>query len=267
MSDPTSGPPAVLLPGLLETHHMWETMIDRLRWSPDRMAVFDLPGHMPGDDAETIAQDLETGGWIDRLAEQIRDRFGGVPALLIGHSTGGMMALWLAQRYPELIDSLVLIGALTKGDRGRTFDPGARFFSVPMLGEMAFRAGMTMWLSSPEKFQQGYALAAADRKLEVPAPEAMRAQLSACDPSALYATAMWVLNADVGAGLAQVGCPVLAIIGSRDPIVPPAHQIGIIRGAPQGVAQMMPAGHLPFAECPDLVVAALRGWQLRQARG
>lgn len=267
MSDPTSVPPVVLLPGLLETHHIWETMIDRLHWHPDRMAVFDLPGHVPGDDADTVAQELENGAWIDRLAEQLRERFGGMPVLVIGHSTGGMVALLLAQRYPDLAESLVLIGALTKGDRGRVFDPGARFFSVPMLGEMAFRAGMSTWLSSPGRFQKGYALAAANRKVEVPAPEAMRAQLSACDPSALYATAMWVLNADFEAGLAQVGCPVLAIIGSRDPIVPPEHQIGIIRGASEGFARMVPAGHLPFAECPDLVVAALRAWQLRQARG
>lgn len=260
----TAGP-ILLLPGLLETHHIWDHVIDRLHLTPDRTDALDLPGHIPGQDAATVTRVLTSGAWLEQVANRLRDRFGGQPVTIIGHSTGGMIALQLARRYPALVESLVLIGALTKGDRERGFDPGARLVETPLLGSMAFRAGVNMWLSTPERFQQGYVIGAAQHRVRVPAPEAMRLQLRACDPSALHATAMWVLHADIERDLPQVTCPILAIIGTKDPVVPPLHQIGIIRKAPMACARLVPAGHLPFAECPDQVINALRGWRLRSA--
>lgn len=255
-------PPLVFLPGLLETRHIWHALIDRLGLAADRVMLVDLPGHVPGDGAEGVTQALTGPGWLSDLAQRVRLRFDGAPVTVVGHSTGGLLALQLAARHPDLVDSVVAIGALTKGDRGLRRDPGAQIVSTPMLGPAAFRTALSLWLASPDLFQRGYALAAAQRRVKVPAPEAMRQQLRACDPMALYAATMGVLQADAAQDVSRAQCPILAVIGTSDPVVPPEHQIGILRQAPNAVAQMVPAGHLPFAECPERIASMLRAWQL-----
>lgn len=255
--------PIVFLPGFLETRHIWQHVVAALRIDADRAELLDLPGHTPGEDKQAVLRKLTNGDWLQFVANSIRTRFDGQKAIIVGHSTGGMLALQLGHRHPELVESIMLIGALSKGDRGRWLDPGARLLEMPLLGKTAFRAALKIWLHSSTSFQRGYAIAARHHRVQVPAPDSMRHQLRACDPMALHAVGTWILQSDIHKDLAGITCPILAIIGTRDRVVPPAHQISIIRAAPKAIAKLVPAGHLPYAECPDQVINALRRWQRR----
>lgn len=56
------------LSGLIETRHIWQTVIDRLGLAVDRVMNDDLPGHVPGDGAEGVTQALTGPGWLSDLA-------------------------------------------------------------------------------------------------------------------------------------------------------------------------------------------------------
>ncbi len=100
---PANGVPLVLLPAQMAT---WETYAEVMPSLAVRFEVFvlDLRGHgasswTPGRyDWNTVGEDLA------RFIEQAV----GFPAVVAGSSSGGVLALWLASRYPQLTRSIIL---------------------------------------------------------------------------------------------------------------------------------------------------------------
>ncbi|SNT23381.1 alpha/beta fold hydrolase [Tropicimonas sediminicola] len=253
----TEHPEPVFLPGLFETPHVWADIIHRLDLA-DPLCL-DLPGHGAADWGERLRPKLRIDAWLDAAARSIEQRHGETGVVLVGHSTGGLLALALAARRPELISGLFLVGALTSGDRGRRFDPCARAMMLPGIGRPLARLFWSAWLRTPARFRRGLD-AAAGMALDAPWAEDMRRALLGCDPDAVSACAEWVLTADIGHLLERVDAPVLSLIGTRDIVVPPHHQLELIRKAPKAQAMLIDGGHLLFAESPGDVATALRGW-------
>lgn len=256
-------PRFVFLPGLFETPEMWAPLTAPL--SPRPMHV-DLPGHRPGDSAAAVTADLGSGAWFDRVAERIRRRSQGRPAVIVGHSTGAMLAIRLARHHPELVHSLVLVNALTCGHRDRTRDRLGSLIRHALIGPAAFRTLWHLWLSTPFTFRKGFTTSAA-RPAHLPEAEPMRARLLACDPAAVRACALWVLQTSVAEDLAHVRAPLLALIGRADPVVPPLHQLRLVQRAPNAQAQLLEGGHLLYAENPAHLRRVLWSWPLHAARG
>lgn len=53
------------------------------------------------------------GGWpgtFDDVTRAVRLAWDGVPAVLLGHSAGGHLALWASRRVPEAVDRVVAVG-------------------------------------------------------------------------------------------------------------------------------------------------------------
>lgn len=251
--------PLVFLPGLFETSAIWRPTIARIGLGAHPRLMTELPGHAAGDESEQVRRALASGDWLRRLSHRIAARFPGRRPVLIGHSTGATVALELARRWPERVASVVAVGALTSGHRGRALDPLARLLANPLLGPAAFRTGWNYWLSSPARFRSGLDWAASG-PLRLPFGAAMRRELAACDPMAVRACATWVLGLDIRESLPDVRIPVFALIGTRDRVVPPDQQLEIVRLAPQAHAQLVDAGHLLFTEAPRAFERALQGW-------
>lgn len=252
-------PFVAFIPGLLETADIWQGTVRRLNLPTRRTLFFDLPGHTPGSTALCTRHALETGQWLTTMADDLRNRTGGEKAILVGHSTGGMVALALAHRYPDLVHSVVAVGALTCGRRGRVIDPLAKLLSAKVLGPTAFRTALRFWLSTATRFQMGFRWASSIAP-KVGVSNRVRKQLQACDPMALRACAEWVIRTDIGPVLPEIETPVLALIGTEDPVIPPRHQLALIKTAPNAHAQLLRGGHLLFNEAPERLEVALSSW-------
>jgi 3-oxoadipate enol-lactonase len=74
----------------------------------------------------------------DWLAAAIGDSALPVPAVLVGHSWGGGVALEVAMRHPEVVGALVLIGSVGVANALSTFD---RVLAVDAVGHQVIRAG------------------------------------------------------------------------------------------------------------------------------
>ena len=253
-------PPIVFLPGLCEPAAIWAQIRADMGLSADRTLCVDLPGHTPGWTPLDVARDLDSGRWLDDVAARIRARFDGEPAMLVGHSTGGMLAIALAQRHPDVARSLVLIGALTDGARDLTLGRLRHKMLNGRIGPAGCRAIWRLWLSSPLTFRAGFA-ASARRPITLPQAARMRAQLAACDPLAVLTCARGVLSNKVTQAAADLQAPILALVGARDPVVSAAQQLRVLRLARNAHAIVLDGGHLLFAEPPGRVSQALARWR------
>ncbi|MEL6517008.1 MAG: alpha/beta hydrolase [Pseudomonadota bacterium] len=251
--------PMVFLPGLFEPACIWSPMRRRLGRRAETTLSLQLPGHTPGDTEADVAAALQSGAWFDDMAARLRRAFGSRPAVIVGHSTGGMIGLALARRHPDVVHSIVLVGGLTSGHRDRKLDLRAALVSNPLVGRSAFLALWRSWLSTPTLFRLGVLSAAAGRA-DLPNAGAWRNHLLACDPMAILACTHWVLRADLKTALAHIDKPILAFIGRSDPIVPAAHQLRVLRATPNAQGHLMAGGHLLFIENPEHLERGLRAW-------
>src|SRR5262245_56690391 len=109
-----AGPPVVLLHGLGGAASNWvevaPLLVDR-----HRVVALDLPGHA-GSAPLGPARGLQA--FVDAVAGPM-GALGAVPALIVGHSFGGHVAVWLAARRPELVAGLLLVAPAGIGTRTR----------------------------------------------------------------------------------------------------------------------------------------------------
>ncbi len=104
VAGPPDGPLIVFIHGTRVTRTLWRAVVGRLA-NTYRCVSVDLPGH--GALAETA---FTLNAAADVVHASIEDA-GGAPAVLVGHSLGGYVALTVAARTPELVRGLVLAGS------------------------------------------------------------------------------------------------------------------------------------------------------------
>ena len=95
---PRDGVPVVFLHGVSGSSRTYKWLPEDLR-NGRRIVKIDFRGHGASEHAHGTYD-------VDRYAEDVVDVLRtqvGRPALLVGHSLGGVVAWWLAQRHPELV--------------------------------------------------------------------------------------------------------------------------------------------------------------------
>ncbi|WP_149359460.1 alpha/beta fold hydrolase [Lolliginicoccus suaedae] len=114
----SSLPPIVLVHGIRLSHAEWTAETAQLREHGYRVDAVDLPGH-----GSRRGQPFTLDGAIEVITRSIDAH--GEPALLVGHSLGGYLALAAAARHPDLLAGLVVTGS--------TAIP-SKIFAAPFLG-------------------------------------------------------------------------------------------------------------------------------------
>jgi pimeloyl-ACP methyl ester carboxylesterase len=100
----------VLVHGAFGGAWCWEPVIPGLEEAGHTVEAFDLPG--AGDDP-TPAADVTLGAYADRACEVLAQ---GPPAVLVGHSMGGVVVTQAAARSPQHVDSLTYVAAFAPAD-------------------------------------------------------------------------------------------------------------------------------------------------------
>ncbi|MGH3610388.1 MAG: alpha/beta fold hydrolase, partial [Pseudonocardiaceae bacterium] len=123
IAGPSDAPLVVLIHGLAGTHHTWDRVLPLIE--PEaRVYALDLPG------SESIEQEA------DHAAQLIPG-----PAVLVGHSRGGLVATAIAQRHPDLARRLILLctpWALESRLSARR--PVERTLALPVIGRLLWTA-------------------------------------------------------------------------------------------------------------------------------
>jgi pimeloyl-ACP methyl ester carboxylesterase len=97
------GPPVLLIHGTGGTHTTWSDSFDRLA-EQHRTIAYDRRGYGRSNRSRTVDYGVHA-----RDAAALLDHLDARPATVVGHSSGGVVALGLALAEPSAVESLVLL--------------------------------------------------------------------------------------------------------------------------------------------------------------
>lgn len=212
-----------------------------------RIHWVDLPGHGQSRDQHVIPR---LDRWAEMVVASVTPHLSG-PACWLGWSLGGMVAMQVANQYPQLVRRLVLVATSLRfcqaDDWPEAVAPEVlqgfeidllqdhhatlqRFLALQVIGDVQARQTL-------KELRQ--------RLLEQPEPPT----------NALEAGLEILHTADLRFLAPQLELPVLLIGGERDRLVSPAALHNVARLLPQCRLEVMPAaGHAPFISQPDYFV-------------
>ena len=226
------GPPDLLcLHGLVDRLEIWDRMVAPLS-ERGRVIRVDQRGHGESDAPsgpyrrEDLAADVVA----------VIEHFGCTRAVLVGHSMGGIVAMTTALAHAERVAGLVLIGTASQSK-----EKVAEWYErIALAGERDGTAGLARAIYG-EKTRKvvsgdGQGIAHVTRALK-----------------SLYTDPLTPK-------LAQIRCPVLLIVGEKDPMGPKASAI-IAEELPGARLEVIPdCGHWVHVEQPEAVLKAFDAW-------
>jgi pimeloyl-ACP methyl ester carboxylesterase len=130
-----TGPSLVMLHGVSLAAAVWAPWLADL--TGYRAHLVELPGH--GLSGPVV---YRTGGVREHslgMMDELLDALGLATAPVVGHSLGGMFALWHAAARPGRIASLVIIGEPAVALPGAAVRMPLSLLTVPLLGEAVLR--------------------------------------------------------------------------------------------------------------------------------
>jgi pimeloyl-ACP methyl ester carboxylesterase len=253
-----AGPPLLLVHGLGGAASNWVELAPLLA-RRRRLLVPDLPGHA-GSAAVPAAPTLSA--FADCVVG-VADREAMLPAPVVGHSMGGLVALRLALRRPDAVTGLVLAAAAGISSATRVRQTALTVILVvrPTRLVTPFRTlvARVPWLRYP-----------VFGHFEVADPPSLSAAAVAgfLDGAALHSSVFDAGRAlvadDPRLDLEHVRCPSLVLWGARDRMVPVADAFEYARRLHAPIRVLADCGHLLIAErplaCLDAIEEFLAGF-------
>lgn len=185
----------------------------------------------------------EPGPWnlpciADRIADRV-SREGAGPVLVLGHSTGGAIALRLAVTRPEVVAGLVLVNT------------GAHMHGHGDVDQVL--AQLTRG-QGPELFEALLARSFATPPEPADAAE-LRAYAAAVQPQVTLEALRSQRELDLAPDLAAVRCPTTVIHGRLDPVRSAGQAKELAASIPGASLCLLETGHTPIYEAPEAVAA------------
>ncbi len=179
--------------------------------------------------------------------------------IILGQSFGGVVALAVAARYPDLPSKLIVSSSLAK------FRPDRAFPMFERLGGPEVRAVAERHFSelSDESAQEFLRLALPHYNTTPADPDVIaRTRLKLEVGNEWFRTEG--LTADLFPELPRIACPTLVLGGELDPITPVADSEDIAAAIPQAEVRIFEgAGHGVFRDQPEKAIAVIREFVLR----
>lgn len=254
-----AGEDVLLLHGAMTTHHDWLAGPAGALSENARVTAVDRPGHgqsrrprfvgTPRDQAAQIAAGL--------------DRLGVGPAVVVGHSFGALVALALAERFPDRVTRLVLISPLVFPEPRLLEHALVAPRSMPVVGPLLAHFGRYSGLD-----RAGIEWMQAVMFSPAPVPGGWKRSFpfeQVLDPDVLVhegedAASTLPLSPAGTIDLRRIEAPVHVLTGTNDRVVEHERQgKALARLLRDGrLTEIEGAGHMLHHSHPDLVLRAVR---------
>lgn len=240
------GPDLVMLHGWGLHGGVFRRLMDRLS---DSFCVteLDLPGH-----GRSPAQDQDMT--LDHLADSVA-KLMQKPAIWLGWSLGGLVAMKLAVRHPEKVRALILVASTPKFVNGQDWQAG---MEPDTLSEFAkglaedYRVTLTRFVS----LQSGTGSTSREWLRELKDLLFVHGEP---DTKALAKGLDLLRDTDLRLDLNRITAPTLLIHGGRDRLTPAAASEFLEQSLPAASYALIPeAGHAPFISHLETVETAIR---------
>jgi len=245
------GPTVVLIHGLAQDHRMWVTQQEAL--TSHRTIAYDLRGHGATTTGSPDGSLDQLGGDLIALLKEVG------PAVCVGFSLGGTVALWAASERPDLVPEVVALA--TSSVVGRA---AAGFFAERIALFTEGEAG-AIRKAVLEDTRAQFAGATID------ADEIADARMKAIGDGRGYVNAaramLGVHEHPLNPRLERIRQPVLVVTGEQDAFCSRRAADLMLEHLPDGTfEELSGVGHLVTDEDPDAVTRVLAGWLDREAR-
>ncbi len=234
------GTPVVLIHGLSASLHDWDQLIPELVQTGYATYALDLLGH--GDSAKPPYAAYEMQWLLDHFVSWLDSLHLLTPAVLIGHSLGGYVALEYAWRHPERVRGLVLADPFYSNGQLPWFLRMA--YAHPMLS-IFFMQRTPAWLIRRAIDLTSLLMGHRQGGLHALSGP-VRAQ-TAVDYMRTAPAAYGILHADLDLTphLASIAVPTLVLWGEHDRTLSPASFVNLIQMLPNAVGRSSATGHVP----------------------
>jgi pyruvate dehydrogenase E2 component (dihydrolipoamide acetyltransferase) len=237
VAGPGDAPKIVFIHGLGGSLSTWQMVLGELA-DRYRVAAIDLPGHGQSDKSAPDVADYSVPGLAAAIAEALR-ALKVTPAIVVGHSLGGAVAMEVAVEHPADVAGLVLVDSAGLGNEiaGVLID---LMEGVP--GKETARGLLELFFEDQRLVADRGIDEMAQTQVSPGAWEAQRAVAAAAfDRSGQRLT----IRGRVG----DVECPTLVVWGAKDRVIPLDHAIAALSALPDAVLRIMPVvGHVPQVE-------------------
>ena len=239
--NPAAAKPTIaLVHGAFEDGHVWQGVEAKLKADGYPVLTIELPGRpaAPMSPAD-VSLDLYRDTILKALASSSR------PAVLVGHSFGGITISAVAEAAPEKVKTLVYVAAYLPRD-------GESLVSMAQHDPDA-KIGPHLQI----KKEQGIAVVEYAARADLfandgPAPlRAALPDLVVDEPLAPLATPVHVTEARFG------HVDKVYVHTSKDQVISPAYQAAMVAATPVRSETTLATGHTPFLTDPDDLAAAI----------
>ena len=235
-----TGSPVILIHGIASSHHNWDDLIPELVQAGFSCHALDLLGH--GDSPKPASRAYQMEWMVQHFSSWIKSLHLTEPAILIGHSLGGYLALEYARRVPAWTRSLVLV------------DPLYSLSQLPSLLRRTYRSsqlshfviGQTPpWMFRLLVDMTSVAMGNVRGTLHS-LPPRVRAQ-TALDYTRTSPGVYNIINTsrDLNGNLSSVSFPTLVIWGDKDQTLAPSSFPKLVNQMPRATGKILRAGHVP----------------------
>lgn len=253
-----NGAPVILIHGIAASLHDWDDLAPELAKNGYASYALDLLGHGDSPKPESRAYQMD---WLfEHFSHWMQSLHLTEPAILIGHSLGGHIALEYARRVSAWTRGLILVNPLYSRSQ---LNPLFRR-SHTRRNLKGFIAGNTpMWMLRTLVDLASIVMDNGSGILHS-LPERIRAQ-TALDYSR---TAQGVYNVpnvilEMNEFLPQINIPTLVVWGDKDKTLAPISFPKMVEAMPHAIGKSIRAGHVPHqsnaAEFNAMVLEFLRG--------
>ena len=242
------GPALILVPGLAASAEFWQYNVRPLA-ARHRVYALDLPGFGKSD------KKIEDFSLANAAAFMARfmDAVGIERASLAGNSLGGVVCAQTAVQFPERVRNLVLVGS---AGFGRELSLYLRLWSVPVLGDLAFRTYQGLFPSlkrwafrRPDSIDDQWLSGTA---AVLRSPAVRKNTLKVARMGVNLRGQREEMLGDFRREVAAMDIPTLIIWGGRDYVVPIAHAYAAQKLIPDSEVRVMErCGHVPQVERPE----------------
>jgi pimeloyl-ACP methyl ester carboxylesterase len=226
------GLPVVFLHGLVGLNEHWEGVVERVQHRM-RCVLFELPLlQLRGDDCSIQGATALTARFLREYLDE--------PAVLVGNSFGGHVALRIALEHAALVRGLVLAGS-------------SGLIEKSMVSDIQIRPSRE-WL----RRKIGELFFDQSKMREADLDRAHKELSDRGGARAMVKLSRSARRDHLGERITQIGQPTLLIWGKQDIVTPPEAGEGFARMIRSSrIVWLDNCGHAPMMECPDQFGEAL----------